>query len=90
MDTPVPVTAAEIQDWILNWMSQKLSMSKNRIDPEESMAAYGVDSLMVAEFEAEVSEYLGFHWPVMDMMVKDPSIRELSRRGAELAARQDP
>lgn len=89
MDTHKSVTAGEIQEWILNWMSQKLSMAKNRIDPEDSMAAYGVDSLMVAEFEAEVSEYLGFHWPVMDMMVKDPSIEELSRRGADLAARQD-
>ncbi|MDX1905692.1 MAG: acyl carrier protein [Bacteroidia bacterium] len=81
-------TADEIREWILDWMSRKLSIKKTSIDARDSIASYGVDSIMIAEFEGEISEYVGFQWPIMDMMIKDPSIDEICQRGEELGQLQ--
>jgi len=76
-----PSTSIDMLGWITSWMSEKLSMSKDQIDLEDPMTAYGVDSLMLAEFETEVSDYLGSPWPVRDILLAEPSIKELAEKG---------
>jgi acyl-CoA synthetase (AMP-forming)/AMP-acid ligase II len=87
-DTQPRISSADLREWIVTWMAQRLEMPVSDIDPDDSLAAYGVDSVMVAEFEAEISTYVGFEWPVMDMLITDPSINEVAARGAKLVKEQ--
>ena len=80
-----PKSSDELQVWIKGWMSRKLNIAVEDIDPQDSLTAYGTDSMMTAEFEEEISQFLGFNWPVMDILITEPSIQELCDRGAELA-----
>ncbi|MEM6800661.1 MAG: phosphopantetheine-binding protein [Bacteroidota bacterium] len=73
----------EILSWILDWMSRKLSIPQSDIDPADSLNAYGTDSLMTAEFEEEISKFIGVEWPVMDYLITEPSIQEVAERGEE-------
>lgn len=81
-------STAEILEWIMNWMSQKLSIPVSDIDTADSMNAYGTDSMMTAEFEEEVSKFIGVEWPVMDYLITEPSILEVAERGEEWAKDQ--
>ena len=83
--TQGPKSSDELMEWIKGWMSRKLNIAIEDIDPEDSLTAYGTDSMMTAEFEEEISQFLGFNWPVMDILITEPSIQELCDRGAELA-----
>ncbi|MDX2247757.1 MAG: AMP-binding protein [Bacteroidia bacterium] len=83
-------TAARIQDWIVAWMSKKLGINTAKIDPQESMQAYGLDSMGTAEFEEDISRFIGFKWPVMDFLINEPTIAEISKRGEMLAAEKPP
>lgn len=78
-----PKSSEEILTWILDWMSQKLSIPVSDIDPADSLNAYGTDSLMTAEFEEEISKFIGIEWPVMDYLITEPSIQEVADRGVE-------
>ena len=80
-----PKSSEELLIWVKDWMSHKLSISIEDIDPMDSLTAYGTDSMMTAEFEEEISRFLGFNWPVMDFLITEPSIQELCDRGAEVA-----
>jgi acyl-CoA synthetase (AMP-forming)/AMP-acid ligase II len=80
---PRPQGAADIQRWIIAWLARKLQMRVSDIRPEDPINVYGVDSMMIQEFEAEVSQYLGFQWPVSDLLLTEPSIEEIAERGAE-------
>ncbi|MEZ4774222.1 MAG: AMP-binding protein [Bacteroidia bacterium] len=85
--TPTPVLdASGIQAWIITWMSKKLRVPAAKIDPQESMQAYGLDSMGTAEFEEEISQFVGFKWPVMDFLINEPTIEEISKRGEMLLA----
>lgn len=81
-------TSEEILTWILDWMSKKLSIPVSDIDPADSLNAYGTDSLMTAEFEEQISEFIGHKWPVMDYLITEPSIQEVADRGVEWAEDQ--
>lgn len=86
-DDPIK-SSQEILEWITNWMSQKLSIPVSDIDTADSMNAYGTDSMMTAEFEEEVSKFIGVEWPVMDYLITEPSIMEVAERGEEWAKDQ--
>ncbi|MEL6134863.1 MAG: non-ribosomal peptide synthetase, partial [Bacteroidota bacterium] len=69
--------------WVVEWLSQKLSIAPEKIDLGDPLSAYGIDSLMLAEFEVEISDFLGKQWPVRDLLLTEPSIEELAERGME-------
>ncbi|MCB0855000.1 MAG: non-ribosomal peptide synthetase, partial [Bacteroidetes bacterium] len=82
--TESQLTRADIQQWIINWVAKELDIPAVKIDPEESIQAYGIDSMATARFEEEVSKFVGFTWPVMDLLINEPSIAEISEKGEEL------
>jgi len=84
-DTKTLRSADEIQQWIIRWMAAKLQMNPADIYEEDPVNVYGVDSMMVQEFETEISAFVGFTWPVSDLLLTEPSIREIAQRGADLA-----
>lgn len=79
------LSAANIREWIITWLSRRLKVPAAKIDPSESMQAYGLDSMGTAAFEEDISKFVGFTWPVMDFLINEPSIEEISQRGALLA-----
>jgi acyl-CoA synthetase (AMP-forming)/AMP-acid ligase II/acyl carrier protein len=77
------IKADNLGEWLVQWLSQKLSIPASKIDMGDPISAYGVDSLMLAEFETEVSEFLGKPWPVRDFLLTEPSLEEIVERGEE-------
>lgn len=83
-----PHSAEEIQRWIVAWMARKLQMRPSDIRPGDPINAYGIDSMLMQEFEAELSQFVGFSWPVSDLLLTEPTIEEIAQRGAELLHEQ--
>jgi acyl-CoA synthetase (AMP-forming)/AMP-acid ligase II len=79
-----PSSAAEIQRWIIAWLSRKIQLPVNEIDPADPINVYGVDSMLVQEFESDLSQYLGMPWAVSDLLLTEPSIQEIAARGEEV------
>ena len=46
--TESQLTRADIQQWIINWVAKELDIPAVKIDPEESIQAYGIDSMATA------------------------------------------
>ncbi|MEO0899088.1 MAG: AMP-binding protein [Bacteroidota bacterium] len=80
----------DLQSWIVNWMAEKLSMRADQIELDDPITAYGVDSLMLAEFETEISEYMGMAWPVRDVLLGEPNIEELAEKGMVFLQENQP
>lgn len=81
-----PSSAAEIQRWIVAWLARKIQLPVNDIDPADPINVYGVDSMLVQEFERDISQYMGMSWAVSDLLLTEPSIQEIAERGEELLA----
>ncbi|WNJ20710.1 AMP-binding protein [Pontibacter sp. G13] len=77
------VSTATLRAFIVTWLAGKLQIAESDIDAEEPLNAYGVDSMMTAEFEKAVSEFIGVEWPVTDYLMHEPSIHEIAVRGIE-------
>lgn len=75
-------TAAEIQDWIISWVSRRAGMEPSAIDPRAPITRYGLDSLAMVRLIADVEAWLGYTLsgnPFADY----PSIAELASFLAE-------
>ncbi|MEO0474002.1 MAG: acyl carrier protein, partial [Bacteroidota bacterium] len=81
---PLTWTEESLQQWIMEWVARKAGMKLADIDARDSIAAYGIDSMAIAEFEGEISKILGFEWPVMDFLVQEPAISEVAEEGIRL------
>ncbi|MDZ8093952.1 MAG: beta-ketoacyl synthase N-terminal-like domain-containing protein [Nostoc sp. DedQUE05] len=51
--------AAEIQDWLVNKISQRQNIAPQSIDPRESFAYYGLDSIAAVSLSADLEDWLG-------------------------------
>ncbi|MEH1967623.1 beta-ketoacyl synthase N-terminal-like domain-containing protein [Nostoc sp.] len=51
--------AAEIQDWLVNKISQRQNIAPHSIDPRESFAYYGLDSIAAVSLSADLEDWLG-------------------------------
>ena len=78
------LTEEDIRTFIFQWIHHRVNVALDKIDASDTITAYGADSLMMAEFETQISDFVGFKWPILDMLILDPSIEEISRKGAEL------
>lgn len=47
--TAVPTTDNSLQEWLTKWLSDKLGIATEQIDPKESLMSYGLDSIDVIE-----------------------------------------
>ena len=86
--TPLPqaVNAASLEQWIRTWMAAKLDLRPGDIDLYDPISAYGLDSMMMVEFEDQISAFLGVEWPVRDLLLTEPTIEEVISRGLEAHA----
>ncbi|MDZ7963672.1 MAG: beta-ketoacyl synthase N-terminal-like domain-containing protein [Nostoc sp. DedSLP03] len=51
--------AAEIQDWLVNKIAQRQNIAPQSIDPRESFAYYGLDSIAAVSLSADLEDWLG-------------------------------
>ncbi len=52
-------TSAELEDWIVEWLSTKINMPASAIDRDRSFAEYGLDSMVAVEFSGVLEQRLG-------------------------------
>lgn len=53
-------TSDEIEAWLLNYLSQILSISPSEIALDLPLQSYGLDSAVAIALLAELSEYIGY------------------------------
>ena len=53
-----PGDAVGLRAWLLGWLAQRLGVSLTGIDPDESFATYGLDSLAATELAVALGQYL--------------------------------
>lgn len=53
-------TTASIQQWLIDWLSQKLKQPKSAIDPRKAFADYGIDSVIAVELAQDLQEWLNY------------------------------
>jgi acyl-CoA synthetase (AMP-forming)/AMP-acid ligase II/acyl carrier protein len=56
MTRPDPASS---RDWLLGWLADRLQIPAGRLDPEESFASYGMDSVTASEMAAALGQRLG-------------------------------
>jgi acyl-CoA synthetase (AMP-forming)/AMP-acid ligase II/acyl carrier protein len=63
---PVAVPAAPspgLRSWLFDWLADRLQIPAARLDPEESFASYGMDSVTAEALAATLAERLGMAVP---------------------------
>ena len=71
-----------IREWLISWISRKSRIAKEKIDPDEQVLAYGIDSMGAVELERDAEEAFGIELHPLDLM-ENNRIRELARIGYE-------
>ncbi len=84
----IPSDLESVQEWIINWLSRKLNIKKDLIDPEKSILSYGLDSLTAVELEQEVNTKFGIKWSVASF-IQENKISALAKEGFELIKKKD-
>ncbi len=48
-----------LRSWLVAWLADRLQMPAGRLDPDESFASYGLDSVTAAAMAAALGQRLG-------------------------------
>lgn len=54
-----PHSAQAIQDWIMNWLIKKFKIPATSIEPSQSFANFGLDSVFAVELTQDLEDWLG-------------------------------
>ena len=57
-----PPAAADIERWLIERLAAELKLPPERIDRDQPIAAYGVDSMQVVALLAQLEDWLGFRF----------------------------
>jgi len=71
-------TLGSLKDWLSLECSSKLNISHHKIDVDQPIACYGLDSLAATEFVISIEESLGVQIPIDKLFRGTPSISELA------------
>lgn len=64
IDLPAVNTSSEIQNWLKNWIAQKLQQPIYSIDINKAFAEYGLDSVTAIELTQDLQEWLNISQPL--------------------------
>jgi acyl carrier protein len=67
-----------LKDWLSLECSSKLNISPHKIDADQPIAYYGLDSLAATEFVISIEESFGVQVPIDKLFRNSPSITELA------------
>lgn len=71
-------TLGSLRDWLSLECSSKLNISRHKIDVDQPIACYGLDSLAATEFVISIEESLGVQVPIDKLFIGSPSISDLA------------
>lgn len=54
-----PSSQRDLRAWVVSWLSARLRVAANQVDPRRSFADHGLDSLAAVEFAKALSDHLG-------------------------------
>jgi acyl carrier protein len=59
--TPAPLrpNSADLRPWLFDWLAERLQIPATTLDPDESFARYGMDSVTAEALAAALAERLG-------------------------------
>jgi acyl-CoA synthetase (AMP-forming)/AMP-acid ligase II/acyl carrier protein len=78
-DTEQP-SSDKITKWIINWLSNKLPLDPDQIDPNQSVMSFGLDSIGAVELETEINNTFNINLFVGDF-IENNSIKFLAEEG---------
>lgn len=82
-------TAAQIQQWMQQWLHRHLGLPLHAIDPQQPFAAYGLDSVAAVELAQELEDWLDNQVEVEVTIVWNyPTLPELAHHLADQLAQQ--
>ncbi|MDZ7743387.1 MAG: AMP-binding protein [Bacteroidota bacterium] len=67
----------DLRQWLIHWLSRKVKIAPETIDPGRSMFSYGMDSIAAVELEREAREIFGIEWSLPDFL-EDNRINHLA------------
>ncbi len=71
-----------VQAWLINWLSNKVKISPESINPNKPILSYGLDSLGAVELERDVKEKFEIEIHLADFL-ENNTISALARIGLE-------
>jgi len=71
-------TAAAIEQWLVEHLAEELKLPAERIDRDQPIAAYGIDSMQVVALLAQLEDWLGFRFS-SNPLDDHPTVAELAR-----------
>ncbi|MEM6754260.1 MAG: acyl-CoA dehydrogenase family protein, partial [Cyanobacteria bacterium P01_C01_bin.38] len=88
---PLSQNASSIQNWLTNWLSQKLKLPQNTIDINKSFADYGIDSVIAVELAQDLQEWLNYPHAIEATIAWNfPTIESLSNYLAQTLIEEIP
>ncbi|MCF8227921.1 MAG: AMP-binding protein [Bacteroidales bacterium] len=75
---PENLAENDLREWLIHWLSRKVRISPESIDPERSMFSYGMDSIAAVELEREAKEIFDIEWSLPDFL-EDNRINHLAK-----------
>jgi acyl carrier protein len=71
-----------LEHFLINWTSLHLNKGQP-VDPANTLATYGIDSLRAVLLAEDTQKLFGFEWPPY-LFFEELSISELAREGMKL------
>jgi acyl carrier protein len=82
MTRPEPLSARDIESWMVARLAAALRVHPRRIDPLADLPSLSLDSMQAVELSAQITQWLGRAVPPT-LLWDHPTIRDLSRHLAE-------
>ena len=83
---PAPGGGAEaIRSWLVSLLAARLKLDASKIETDQPLTRYGLDSLTAVDLAHQVEAGLGVNLP-MGIFLQGPTVRELAARVAEQLA----
>lgn len=80
--TNQPLSAQEIQSWMISQLAEQLEIESDEIDIQEPLDSYGLDSAQAMILASKAEKLLGFELP-LNLLWLYPNVETLSERLAE-------
>ncbi len=79
-----------VENWIVQWLSERLDIAVGSIEPSKAFADYGLDSVMAVELAQDLSDFFSIPEPLEATLAWNfPTIRALSGHLAIMLAQQE-
>tara|TARA_R110000824_G_scaffold139589_2_gene304805 strand:+ start:264 stop:626 length:363 start_codon:yes stop_codon:yes gene_type:complete len=73
-----PKTQEEVQEWIVQWLVDIASVTRESIELDKPFSDYHLDSLTAAEFSDDIHDWLGVEVPIT-LVWNYPTLADMTR-----------